>query len=263
MRSSLLSFSTLPWINHNPQVAEQLFPATKGCVTIWGHDQMPVWGRFCTSSSQVYGCPLCFGEPCNFSIRASFLRSLGYTSTMPQNLFPGLDFLTHSEWVSANTTAALAAGGFATPVPRAVTLLWILSSRNPSRAKPGISSLQGAEHTALGRLRPSKSVDSSASRETVRLKGNQTSAWHVINHSTFPCLRVLHLNHTLFPRISYWIGKYLKTHGTSWCLGGNAKTFKIPSCCKCYQTYWFSSLILSLWKHKFEQMEIRKERLCE
>lgn len=120
MRSSLLSFSTLPWINHNPQVAQQFFPAMRGWVTIWGHDQMPVWDMFCTSSTQVYGCPLCFGESSKISICDSFPQSLSYTNTMPQNyhrgcFFPSLDSPSLlplspppppplSEWVSASTT---------------------------------------------------------------------------------------------------------------------------------------------------------------
>jgi len=135
MRSSLPSFATFPWINHNPQVAWQwVIPCNE-----WLHTYLRAWPD--ASPMQVFLISkwlptLCFGETSKFSICTSLSATKLSQESVPSSVWIPAPIPNDS----ASATAALAAGSFAPHVPRAIGLLWKLSSRNPSWAMPGISS---------------------------------------------------------------------------------------------------------------------------
>lgn len=198
---------------------------------------MPVWRRFTTSSSSVKCLPT-VSLVSKVNPGLVLLSCLGYVSAVPQVLSsellscPILIPFTRAERLFTSSLAQLLQAALLPLSTKPSALLWIQSSRNYSRAMPGISSSpEGAEHTALGRVRPLKSVDF-----PVLPKNRQTSAWHMLILPTFLSLKVLQLNDTLFSCTSCCVVKCLKTHDTGWCFEGNFETFKLPSCCKCYQT---------------------------
>lgn len=143
MRSPLPSFSSLPWINHNPQVAQWLFPVTKYYKTVWGQ-------RADDSLRQVLHLlliskcllTLCFGEPSKCGICVALkpgqchkhyhkCKSLGHF------WFP---------LPIPNTSAQLVQqlwGNLLPLSPGLSVLVRIGSSRNCSRAMPSISSSPG------------------------------------------------------------------------------------------------------------------------
>lgn len=88
-----------------------------------GKDQMPVWGRFHTASSSVNACPH-FNLVSQVNPVFALLWNLDYISAVPQGLpqelisCPVFIPFTHSECLSASTTSAVAARGFAPPCPQ-------------------------------------------------------------------------------------------------------------------------------------------------
>lgn len=149
---------------------------------------MPVWDRFCTSSSSLNACP---HSALVSQVNPVFalLWNLGYVSVMPQVLPPQeLDFcpvlipFIHSELLFTSTTSAVAAGGFAPPVHKAIgaavnmkqqellqsNARYFLLSRGCWAHFPGEG--QTFEICWL----------SSAAREMLKINSRQASAWHML-----------------------------------------------------------------------------------
>lgn len=106
MRSSLPSFATFPWINHNPQVAWQwVIPCNE-----WLHTYLRAWPD--ASLMQIFLISkwlpmLCFGEPSKFSI-CTFLSA----TKLSQESVPSSVWIPTPIPNDSTSTTALAAGTF-------------------------------------------------------------------------------------------------------------------------------------------------------
>lgn len=140
MRSSLPSFSSLLWINHNPQVPQWLFPVTKYYKTVWGQRADGVWGGF-LHLLLISKCllTLCFGEPSECSICAALKSGQCHKC---YHRCESLDSF-YPFWTPQHNFCSSCWSNLLLLSPELPVLLWIGSSRNFSRAMPSISSPGG------------------------------------------------------------------------------------------------------------------------